>query len=383
MNATVPFNKPFIIGRELYYVSQCILHGQSAGDGPYTKRCQASIGQMLCARHVLLTTSCASALHMAALLCRLEPGDEVILPSYCGAAAASAFHAVGARLVFVEVDADSLNLSLDHLEDRLSDRTRVVLPYHYNGACCDMNRLRQIVDGREVRIIENAADAFGARYRDQALGTLGAFGTFSFHESKSLTCGEGGALVIGDDHDFERAEVLREKGTNRSQFFRGQVDKYTWVDVGSSYVPSDLLAAYLAAQLERSQEIFEQKRRIHDFYGDAFAPLVETGQVQRQHVLPDCQTNHHGFLLLVESEPVRAALIEHLATRGITAVFHYTPLHESSMGRRLGYRPGELPVTETVSRRVVRLPSFHDLTRPDAERVVRSVYEFYAVDPPV
>jgi dTDP-4-amino-4,6-dideoxygalactose transaminase len=378
MSNPIPFNKPFIIGKELYYVSRCVLRGQSAGDGPYTRHCEKAIADLLGARHVLLTTSSTSALHIAAMLAGIEPGDEVIMPSYCGAAAASVFHSIGARLVFVEVDPDTLNIDLDHVEASLGERTRVILPRHYFGTCCDIDRLLGMRAGRPVRIVEDCAEAFGARYRDRALGTLGDFGAFSFHESKDVTCGEGGALVIRNDEAVELAEIIREKGTNRSQFFRGQVDKYTWVAAGSSYVPSDLLAAYLAAQLEHADEIFQQKRKLHAHYTGALQALVESGHVQLQTVLDGCASNHHGFLILVDSGTTRQALLAHLASRGISAVFHFTPLHESTMGRKLGYQTGDLPVTENVSRRIVRLPFFHELNTDDVDRVVQSVYEFYS-----
>ena len=382
MSQRIPFSKPLIVGKELYYVSRCVLEGQSAGDGPYTRRCQQAISELLGAPHVLLTTSCTSALHVAALLCNLDPGDEVIMPSYSGAAAASVFHSAGAKLIFVEVEPNTLNIDLDHVASQLGPRTRVILPRHYFGTSCDMDRLLAIVDDRPVRIIEDVAEGFAARYRGQALGTFGDFGAFSFHESQDLTCGEGGALVLRHAEDLERAEIIREKGTNRSQFFRGQVDKYTWVDAGSSYVPSDLLAAYLAAQLEHIDEILSRTRQIHQHYASAFEPLAATGVVELQEIRSGCESNYHGFLLLVESEGVRAALIEHLAELGISAVFHFTPLHESAMGRKLGYAHGMLPVTERISRRVLRLPFYHGLTEDEIQRVVDGVYGFYSITPP-
>ena len=382
MSDPIPFNKPFIIGKELYYISQCVLRGQSAGDGPFTQQCQEMIGRLLDTPHVLLTTSCTSALHIAALLCRLEPGDEVIMPSYSGAAAASVFHGIGAKLVFVDIDPRTLTIDLDHTQRSLGAKSRAVVPRHYFGASCDMDRLQELLANTPARVIEDVAEGFSARYGGRALGTLGDFGAFSFHESKDVTCGEGGALVLRDAVDFERAEIIREKGTNRSQFFRGQVDKYTWVDAGSSYVPSDLLAAFLAAQLEHADEILTRKREIYEQYAAAFEPLAETGLVRLQSIRPECRTNHHGFLILVESEQHQAALIEHLADLGIAAVFHFTPLHESVMGRRLGYAPGDLPVTEAVSRQVVRLPFFHELTADDVRRVADGVYGYYSMTPP-
>jgi dTDP-4-amino-4,6-dideoxygalactose transaminase len=381
MSDPIPFNKPFIIGKELYYISQCVLQGQTSGDGPYTRLCERTIGELIGARHVLLTTSCTSALHIAALLCDIKPGDEVVMPAYCGAAAANAFLSVGARLVFVDVEVDTLNIDMAHVEASLTDRTRVIMPRHYFGTACDMGRLLELTESRSIRVIEDVAEGFGARYRGKALGTIGDFGAFSFHETKDLICGEGGALVINDPAQYERAEIIREKGTNRSQFFRGQVDKYTWVDVGSSYVPSDLLAAFLAAQLENVQEIQAQKRSLYELYERELSPLAERGLIQLQAIPPDCQTNHHGFFILVESEQVRKALLAHLSSKGISAVFHFTPLHESVMGRRLGYESAMLPITEEVSRRIVRLPFYHELGADQVLRVAHTIDEFFRWQP--
>jgi len=379
MSDRIPFNKPFIIGKELYYISQCVLQGQTSGDGPFSKLCERSIGELIGARQVLLTTSCTSALHIAALLCDIEPGDEVIMPAYCGAAAANAFLSVGARLVFVDVEADTLNIDMAHVETSLTDRTRVILPRHYFGTACDMSLLLELTESRSIRVIEDVAEGFGARYRGKALGTIGDFGAFSFHETKDLICGEGGALVINDPAHYERAEIIREKGTNRSQFFRGQVDKYTWVDLGSSYVPSDMLAAFLAAQLEHVQEIQTQKRSLYELYLGALSPLAQRGLIRLQAIPPDCQTNHHGFFLLVQSGQVRKALLAHLSSKGISAVFHFSPLHESVMGRKLGYESGMLPVTEQVSRCIVRLPFYHELGADQVLRVVQAIDEFFSV----
>jgi dTDP-4-amino-4,6-dideoxygalactose transaminase len=379
MSDRIPFNKPFIIGKELYYISQCVLQGHISGDGPYSRLCERTIGELLGTQHVLLTTSCTSALHIAALLCDIEPGDEVVMPAYCGAAAANAFLSVGARLVFVDVEADTLNIDMAQVEASLTDRTRAILPRHYFGTACDMGSLLELTENRSIRVIEDVAEGFGARYRGKALGTIGDFGAFSFHETKDLICGEGGALVINDRAKYERAEIIREKGTNRRQFFRGQVDKYTWVDVGSSYVPSDLLAAFLAAQLEHVHEIQEQKRSLYELYLGALSPLADRGLIRFQTIPPGCQTNHHGFFLLVQSEQVRKALLAHLSSKGISAVFHFTPLHESVMGRGLGAGSAMLPVTEEISRRIVRLPFYHELREDQVLRVTRMIYEFFSV----
>ncbi len=381
MSDPIPFNKPFIVGKELYYVSRSVLSGQTCGDGPFSRRCESVIADLIGADQALLTTSCGSALHIAALLCELEPGDEVIMPSWCGAAAANAFLSVGARLVFVDVEPQSLNIDLDQVEASLTDRTRVILPRHYFGTACDLERLAGLARARSIRLVEDATEGFGARFRGRAVGAWGHFGAFSFHETGEVTCGQAGALVIEDAGDLERAEIIREKGTNRSQFFRGQVDKYTWVDVGSSYVPSDILAAFLAAQLEHVDEILARKQALHTLYAEGLSPLVERGLARFQQIPRGCESNHHGFVLLGKSRDERDALIEHLARRGIAAVFHFTPLHESRMGRRLGYRPGALPVSEAVSRRLVRLPFFHELRDDEVSRVVAAVCEFFSVGP--
>jgi dTDP-4-amino-4,6-dideoxygalactose transaminase len=378
MSDRIPFNKPFIIGRELYYISQCVLQGHTSGDGPYSRLCERTIGELIGAPQVLLTTSCSSALHIAALLCDIEPGDEVVMPAYCGAAAANAFLSVGARLVFVDIEAHTLNIDMVQVEESLTDRTRVISPRHYYGVSCDMGRLQELTENRRIRVIEDVTEGFGASYRGEALGTIGDFGAFSFHETKDLICGEGGALVINDPTLYERAEIIREKGTNRSQFFRGQVDKYTWADVGSSYVPSDLLAAFLAAQLEHVQEIQAQKRSLYELYAETLSPLAQRGLIQVQAMPPDCQTNHHGFFILVESGQVRKALLAHLSSKGISAVFHFSPLHESVMGRRLGYESGMLPVTEEVSRRIVRLPFYHELSADQVLQVTRAIDAFFS-----
>ena len=378
MSDQIPFNKPFIIGKELYYISQCVLQGQTSGDGPFSKLCERSIGELIGARHVLLTTSCTSALHIAALLCDIEPGDEVVMPAYCGPAAANAFLSVGARLVFVDIEADTLNIDIAQVEASLTDRTRVILPRHYFGTACNMGRLLELTESRSIRVIEDVAEGFGARYRGKALGTLGDFGAFSFHETKDLICGEGGALVINDPAQYKRAEIIREKGTNRSQFFRGQVDKYTWVDLGSSYGPSDLLAAFLAAQLENVDEIQAQNRTLFETYQGALAALTQRGLIRFQALPPDCQTNHHGFFIMVQSEPVRNALIAHLSNKGISAVFHFSPLHQSTMGRKLGYHTSKLPVTEEASQCIVRLPFYHELREDQVLRVSQAIYEFFS-----
>jgi dTDP-4-amino-4,6-dideoxygalactose transaminase len=380
MSERIPFNKPFIGGNELYYISQCVRQGQISGDGPYSKRCERIIRELIDAQRVLLTTSCASALHIAALLCNIEPGDEVIMPSYCEAEAANAFLSVGAKLVFVDIEVDTLNIDMAHVEGSLTDRTRVILSRHHFGTACNMNRLLELSEDRRIRVVEDVTEGFGARYHGKALGTFGDFGAFSFHETQGLTGSEGGALVINDPTQYERAEIIREKGTNRSQLFRGQVDKYTWMDLGSSCVLSDLLAAFHAARLENVHKIETRKRALFKLYTEVFSPLAEHGLIRLQAIPTDCQTNHPGFFFLVKSEQVRQALLAHLSSRGIAAAFHLSPLHESVMGRKLGYEAGMLPTTEGISRRIVRLPFYYKIRADQVLRIAQTIYEFFSVN---
>lgn len=379
MHDQIPFYKPFMTGRELDSISECVLQGQTSGNGPYTRLCERLIGNIIGSGHLLLTTSCSSGLHIAALLCDLEPGDEVVMPAYCSPVAANAFLSVGARPVFADVDSDTLNIDIEQVESCLTDRTRVILPLHYSGTACDMSRLLKITEDKTIRVVEDVSEGFGARYHGKALGCLGDFGVFSFHETRDPTCGEGGAIVINNPAQYERAEIIREKGTNRSQFFRGQVDKYTWVDSGSSYVLSDLLAAFLSAQLETFEQIQSQRRVLYELYLKTLAPLAERGLIRLPATPADCQINYHGLFFLVKTGQVRKDLLSHLNSRGISAACHFSPLHKSTMGKRLGYESVVLPVTEDVSRRIVRLPFYHDLGSHQVLRVVQTIFDFYAV----
>lgn len=370
----VPFNRPSMVGRELDYIAQAVHGGRLAGDGPFTRRCQAWLEERYGARKVLLTHSCTAALELAALLCGIEPGDEVIMPSFTFVSTANAFVLRGARPVFVDIRPDTLNLDETLLEAAITDRTRAVVPVHYAGVGCDMDAILGIARRHGLRVVEDAAQGLGASFDGRCLGTLGDLGCWSFHETKNFISGEGGALVVQDEALAERAEILREKGTNRARFFRGEVDKYTWVDLGSSYLPSELVAAYLFAQLERSEEIMRQRRGIFEAYRAGLADLEAQGLV-RLPVVPDrCEHNGHMFYLLLPTERRRDGLIAHLDQAGINAVFHYVPLHESPMGRSLG--TVDLPVTESVSRRLVRLPCFFELGEDQQARVTAEVRTF-------
>jgi len=376
MTYRIPFNRPYIVGTEIGYISQCLADAKLSGDGRFTQLCHKMIQERLRAPHVLLTTSCTSALEMAALLCDLEPDDEVILPSFTFVSTANAFVLRGAKPVFVDIRPDTLNIDEQLIEQAVTPRTRVIAPVHYAGVACEMDAISEIAARRSLRVVEDAAQAVGATYKGEFLGTLGDFAAYSFHETKNFVCGEGGAFLAASRRDFERAEILREKGTNRSQFFRGQVDKYTWVDVGSSYLPSDMLAAFLYAQLEHMAEISRLRRQIYERYHAELQPLAERGLLTLPVVPADCGTNHHLFHILLADQDQRSALLEHLKRAGILATFHYVPLHTAPVGVRFGYRAGMLPVTESLSDRLVRLPFYAGMSEADVSSVVSEIGKF-------
>jgi dTDP-4-amino-4,6-dideoxygalactose transaminase len=377
--ASIPFNRPFVTGREYEYIGQAIANGHSAGNGPFTRECQALLEHITGSVRALLTTSCTDALEMCALLLRLQPGDEVIVPSFTFVSGANAFVLHGAKPVFIDIRPDTLNLDESRLEGLITPRTRAIVPVHYAGVACEMDPILEIARRHDIVVIEDAAHGLFGHYRDRPLGSLGSLATLSFHETKNVICGEGGALLINDAAYFERAEILRDKGTNRSRFFRGQVDKYTWVDVGSSFLPSDLLAAFLRAQLEARAEVQARRRRVWHYYSDHLRDWAEPRGIRLPVVPPHCDQPYHMFYLLLPSLEARQGLIEHLKARDILSVFHYQPLHLSEMGRRLGGTTGQCPVTEDVSDRLLRLPFYNDLGIADQEAVVAAIREF---DPP-
>ena len=378
----IPFNRPFMVGKELYYVAQAVLNGQSAGDGEFTRSCQKLMRDRFGAHEVLLTTSCTTALEMAGLLAEIGPGDEVVLPSYTFVSTANAFVLRGAKPVFVDIRPDTMNMDENLLEQAITERTKAIIPVHYAGIACEMDAILKTARRHNTLVIEDAAQGVNARYKGRYLGTLGDLAAFSFHETKNFICGEGGAIVFPDERFVERAEIIREKGTNRSKFFRGQLDKYTWVDTGSSFLPSDLLAAFLCAQLENMDSITLRRRSLYERYGELLAPLADRGLVVLPTIPDECESNFHMLYILVGDGTVRQELIEHLKARGILAVFHYVPLHSSPMGESFGYRKGTLPVTEEMSERLLRLPLYHELTPADQLDVVRAVFEFFGVDCP-
>jgi dTDP-4-amino-4,6-dideoxygalactose transaminase len=372
---SVPFNRPYTTGLELPYIEEAIGESHLSGNGPFSRRCNEFLEELLDAPRVLLTHSCTGALEMAALLTGVGPGDEVILPSFTFSSTATAFVLRGAMPVFVDVRADTLNLDETQVLEAITDRTRAFVPVHYGGVACDMDKLTEIADARGVRVIEDAAHALGSSLQGRALGTYGSLATLSFHETKNVICGEGGALVVNDPALVERAEIVHEKGTNRRAFFRGQADKYTWVDTGSSFPASDLAAAFLWAQLERFEWLNEQRLAVWDRYHDGFAQLETAGLLRRPVVPMGARHNAHLYYLLLPSEEWRDRVIEELGRRQIASVFHYVPLHSSPAGRRFGRAVGELPVTEDASRRLLRLPVWVGMSDAQVEHVIASVQQ--------
>ncbi len=372
----IPFNRPCLAGSEPSYMADAVAKGHLSGDGWYTKRCHALLEDSLAVSKVLLTTSCTHALEMTALLLDIQPGDEVIVPSFTFVSTANAFVLRGARPVFIDIRPDTLNLDESRLESLLTARTKAILTVHYAGVGCEMGPILDVARRYNVPVIEDNAHGLFGKYRGQYLGTFGCLATQSFHETKNFTCGEGGALLINDPRYAERAEMIREKGTNRNRFFRGQVDKYTWVDIGSSYLPSDLLAAFLYAQLESRNLIQAKRRRIWEYYNQHLQDWARECNVRLPIIPAHCEQPFHMFYLLMPSLAQRQALIAHLKERGILSVFHYLPLHLSQMGQQFGGKPGDCPVTEDVSDRLLRLPFFNDLTESDLGCVVDAIHEF-------
>lgn len=372
----IPFNRPGVVGAEFRYMADALQRGHISGDGHYTRLCSQLLEQVLGVRKVLLTTSGTHALEMAALLLDIQPSDEVIVPAFTFVSTVNAFVLRGARPIFCDIRRDTLNLDETRLENLINRRTRAIVPVHYAGVGCEMDPVMEIAGRHGVPVVEDNAHGLFGKYRGRLLGTFGAMAAQSFHETKNLTCGEGGALVINDARYVERAEIIREKGTNRSRFFRGQVDKYGWVDIGSSYLPSDLLAAFLYAQLEQRETIQTRRREIWNRYAAALRPWAETHAVGLPFVPAYCEQAYHMFYLLLPSLDARQALIAHLKARSILAVFHYLPLHLSEMGRRWGGKKGDCPVTEDISDRLLRLPFYNSLTPDDQERVIAAVLEF-------
>ncbi|EHF01600.1 lipopolysaccharide biosynthesis protein rffA [Olsenella sp. oral taxon 809 str. F0356] len=374
----IDFNVPPYVGTEMQYVREAAERNHKiCGDGPFSLKCHKWMEERFGAEKVLLTTSGTSALEMAAVLCDLEPGDEVILPSFTFSSTATAFQAVGATLVFVDIRPDTMNMDEERVESAITERTRVIVPVHYAGVSCEMDRIMDIARRHGLLVVEDAAQGVMSSYHGRALGTIGTFGCYSFHETKNYSMGEGGAIVINDPAYIERAEIIREKGTNRQRFFRGQVDKYTWVDRGSSYLQSDLNAAYLWGQLQAADQINDDRLATWHAYRDAFAPLAEGGLVELPVVPEGCVHNAHMFYLKCRDLGQRQELIAHLKKRGVMAVFHYIPLHSSPAGLRFGRFDGEDLHTTRESERLVRLPLYFGMSATDRAVVIRAVLDFF------
>jgi dTDP-4-amino-4,6-dideoxygalactose transaminase len=374
----IPFNKPALVGSEMNLITQSVQSGHISGDGPMTRRCHAFLEGALGVHKVLLTTNCTHALEMSALLLDIQPGDEVIIPSFTFVSTVNAFVLRGAKPVFADIRPDTLNLDERQLESLITPRTRAIVPVHYAGVACEMDSIMATAAKYGVTVIEDNAHGLFAKYKGQWLGTFSALATQSFHETKNFSCGEGGALLVNDAALSERAEIIREKGTNRSRFFRGMVDKYTWVDAGSSYLPSDVLAAFLYAQFEQRDAIQGRRGDIWHAYAHALAGWAAEHGVGLPHVPPECEQPYHMFYLLLPSLVVRTRLIEYLKARDILAVFHYLPLHLSDMGRKLGGFEGQCPVTEDISDRLLRLPMFFALTESEQAEVIAALLAFDA-----
>jgi dTDP-4-amino-4,6-dideoxygalactose transaminase len=372
----VAYNQPVMVGKETEYMAQAIAAGKFSGDGSFTRKVSELLEQQLGVPKVLLTTSCTHALEMFALLLDIQPGDEVILPSFTFVSTVNAFVLRGARPVFADIRPDTLNLNESGLEALITPLTKAIVPVHYAGVGCEMDAILEIAGQHNIAVMEDNAHGLFGKYKGRYLGTFGMLAAQSFHETKNFTCGEGGALLINDPALVERAEVIREKGTNRSRFFRGQVDKYSWVDVGSSYLPSDILAAFLLAQLEQREKVQNHRRWVWEFYQAHLQDWAHAHAVQLPYIPAYCEQSYHMYQLLLPTLELRQGLIAHLRQRGINSVFHYLPLHLSDMGQRFGGQEGDCPVTERVSNQLVRLPFHNALTELDLNKVVEAVREY-------
>ena len=373
----IKFNVPPVTGREAEYIDEVIKSGRICGDGEFTKRCEKLLEEMTGAPRVLLTCSCTQALEMAAVMADIQPGDEVIVPSYTFVSTANAFVLRGARIVFVDVRPDTMNIDENLIEQAITEKTKAIAPVHYAGVGCEMDRIMEIADKYGLKVIEDAAQGVMSKYKGRALGSIGDFGCYSFHETKNYSMGEGGAILINDPADVERAEIIREKGTNRKRFLQGKVDKYTWVSKGSSFLPSDINAAYLLPQLEMADEIDQNRLAAWDTYYRELKPLEEAGKIELP-VIPDgCELNAHMFYIKTKDNDERCRLIDFLAERDISSVFHYIPLHSSEAGLEYGEFRGEDRYTTKDSMRLLRLPMYYGLDEQTVKRVTGAVCNFY------
>lgn len=373
----IPFNVPPFAEKAMDYIQQAIKNKKICGDGEFTKKDNTWLERRICCKKALLTTSCTHALEMAAILADIQPGDEVIMPSYTFVSTADAFVMRGAKIVFVDIRPDTMNIDETLIEDAITPKTKAIVPVHYAGVGCEMDVIMDIAKRHNLMVVEDDAQGIMSTYKGQALGTFGAFGCLSFHETKNFSMGEGGALLINDEKYIERAEIIREKGTNRSKFFRGQIDKYTWVDYGSSYLPSELNAAYLYAQLEQADEITKDRLASWNKYYKLFKPLAEKGMIELPFIPKHCVHNAHMFYIKTRNLDERMRLIAYLKENGIGAVFHYVPLHSAPAGRKYGRFYGEDRYTTKESERLVRLPMFYELAENNVEIICDMVCKFY------
>lgn len=372
----IDFNRPALVGKELNYIKDAVDQGMLCGDGKYTKLCSHWMKERFQASQVFLTTSCTHALEMAAYLCDIQPGDEVIMPSYTFVSTADAFVLRGAKIVFVDIRPDTMNIDEKLIEQAVTEKTKAIVPVHYAGVSCEMDRIMELAKKYDLKVVEDAAQGVEAYYHGKALGTIGDFGCYSFHETKNYTMGEGGALVFQNNEYQEKAEILREKGTDRSKFFRGQVDKYRWIDYGSSYLPSEMNAAYLYAQLEEAEKIDGKRHQIYDYYNEGLKSLEEQEKIQRPVVPEGCKHNAHMYYIKVKDLETRSRLISYLKENGICTAFHYVPLHSSPAGEKFGRFSGEDVYTTKESERLLRLPMFYNLSMSDVEYITEKILAF-------
>lgn len=373
----INFNLPPFVGREFHYMKQAVENQKICGDGKFTKKCNQWIENKTGICKALLTTSCTHALEMAALLCDIQPGDEVIMPSYTFVSTADAFVGRGAKIVFVDIRPDTMNIDEKRIEEAVTEKTRVIVPVHYAGVSCEMDTIMEIARKHGLKVVEDAAQGMMSTYKGRLLGTIGDFGCYSFHETKNYSMGEGGALLIQDKKSIEKAEIIREKGTNRSQFFRGQIDKYTWVEYGSSYLPSDLNAAYLWAQLECAEEINRQRIANWESYYQQLQPLAQRGLIELPVVPKGCQHNAHMFYIKVKDIDVRTKLINYLMQQEIQTVFHYIPLHSAPAGKKYGVFVGDDRYTTKESERLLRLPMYYGLELEETRKICEQIQRFF------
>ena len=373
----IPLTKPFLSGKEIRYVSDAINSGDVASDGQFTSRCARLMEERCRSGRILMTPSCTSALEIATLLCELKSGDEVILPSFTFVSTANAIARLGARPVFVDIREDTLNIDERLIESAVTSRTKAILPVHYGGVGCEMGRIMEIAREYQLTVVEDAAQGFDAFYKGRALGSIGHMGAFSFHHTKNHTCGEGGALSINSPELVSRAEVIRDKGTNRGKYLRGEIDRYTWIDLGSSYVPSEISCAFLYAQLEMLDVIRTRRERVFQFYDHLLSDLAADGVLKLPVTPKGCDTNYHVYYIILKDRTTRDDLMAHLNDHGIGAAMHYVPLHSSPMGAKFGYDTGDLPVTEDMSGRLLRLPAFPDLNEREQQHIVIQLSTFF------